>query len=79
MREMTCMSRVGRTILLLVDSPDRLGQLLRETRSKKERLRLTLLRKKHWCGSTQIASPGGKLSENRLFGTDFLTEEECGR
>ena len=26
-----------------------------------------------------IASPGGKLSGNRLFGTDFLTEEECGR
>ena len=26
-----------------------------------------------------IASPGGKLSEKRLFGTVFLTEEECGR
>ena len=24
-------------------------------------------------------SPGGKLSGNRLFGTDSLTEEECGR
>ena len=26
-----------------------------------------------------IASPGGKLSWNRLFGTDSMTEEECGR
>ena len=26
-----------------------------------------------------IASPGGKLSGNRLFGTDSLTDEECGR
>ena len=26
-----------------------------------------------------IASPGEKLSGHRLFGTDALTEEECGR
>ena len=26
-----------------------------------------------------IASPGEKLSWNRLFGTDSMTEEECGR
>ena len=26
-----------------------------------------------------MASPGGKLSGNRLFGTDSLTEEECGQ
>ena len=32
-----------------------------------------------WRGSAPNASPGGKLSENRLFGTDPLTEEECGR
>ena len=30
-------------------------------------------------GAAPIASPGGKLSGNRLFGTDFLTEEECGQ
>ena len=32
-----------------------------------------------WCGSTQNASPGGKLSEKRSQRTVFLTEEECGR
>ena len=26
-----------------------------------------------------IASPGEKLSGHRLFGTDALTEEECGQ
>ena len=25
------------------------------------------------------ASPGGKLAQNRLFGTDFVTDEECGQ
>ena len=32
------------------------------------------------CWMRNKASPSReKLSENRLFGTDFLTEEECGR
>ena len=31
------------------------------------------------AGAPKIASPGGKLSWNRLFGTDSMTEEECGR
>jgi hypothetical protein len=26
-----------------------------------------------------LASPGGKLAQNRLFGTDFVTDEECGQ
>ena len=30
-------------------------------------------------GAAPIASPGGKLSGNRLIGTDILTEVECGR
>jgi hypothetical protein len=32
------------------------------------------------CGAAApIASPGEKLSQNRLFATDFATEVECGR
>ena len=32
------------------------------------------------CGAAApLASPGGKLSQNRLFGTDFVTDEECGQ
>ena len=33
-----------------------------------------------YCGAAApIASPGEKLSQNRLFATDFATEVECGR
>ena len=32
------------------------------------------------CGAVApLASPGGKLAQNRLFGTDFVTDEECGQ
>ena len=32
------------------------------------------------CGAAAPkASPGGKLAQNRLFGTDFVTDEECGQ
>ena len=35
--------------------------------------------KKRSGAQAPIASPGEKLSGNRLFGTDSLTEEECGQ
>jgi hypothetical protein len=32
------------------------------------------------CGAAApLASPGGKLAQNRLFETDFVTDEECGQ